>query len=85
LLEELGGGQVALSRVPALAGERLLGLRASQRLALAEQAVWELLHEGRAGLLDDDGSVARERWEAIVLSWERWSADPGSIFLTADQ
>jgi hypothetical protein len=83
LLEELGGGQVALSRVPALAGEGLLGVRASQRLALAEQAVWELLHEGHAGLIDAGGAVARERWEPIVLSWESWAADPGSIFLTA--
>jgi hypothetical protein len=85
LLEELGGGQVALSRVPGLAAERLLGVRASQRLALAEQAVWELLHEGHAGLIDAGGAVTRERWEPIVLSWESWAADPGSIFLAGSK
>jgi hypothetical protein len=84
LLEDLGTGQIALSRIPAIAGDQLLGLRASQRLALAEQAVWELLHEGGARLLDGDGQLGSERWQEVLLAWESWSADRGAIFLAAE-
>ncbi len=46
--------------------------RASERLALAEQAVWELLHQGRLAVSDGDGPVAQERWQAVVISWSTW-------------
>ena len=62
------------AEVVALAGGRG---RASERLALTEQAVWELLHEGRLVLADDAGPVSSDRWESLLLAWETWS-DPGS-------
>ena len=43
-----------------LAGSRRFGARVSERLALAEQAVWELLHAG-AIALDGDGVGAGRR------------------------
>ncbi len=46
--------------------------RASQRLALAEQAVWEMLHHGALTLSGLDGSIERERWPEILLSWSTW-------------
>ncbi len=46
--------------------------RASQRLALAEQAVWEMLHHGALTLSGLDGPIERERWPEILLSWSTW-------------
>jgi hypothetical protein len=47
--------------------------RASQRLALAEQAVWEMLHHGELTLSRLDGPIERERWQPILLSWSTWT------------
>jgi hypothetical protein len=54
--------------------------RASERLALAEAAVWGLLHEAVVGLRQivpqrPDAPVPRADWEAILLDWRTW-ADP---------
>jgi hypothetical protein len=73
IVSELARGHVALRRVPALVSEP--GLRASGRLAAAEQAVWELLHEGRVGLTGPGGNVERGEWEATVLDWSSWAGD----------
>jgi hypothetical protein len=60
-----------------LANAEYGGWRVSDRMALAEQAVWELLHQGRLRMLGADGDtpVDPSQWERIVLSWETW-ADP---------
>jgi hypothetical protein len=63
---------VALSEAVALAGP---GGRPSERLAAAEQAVWELLHEGRVELIRSGAPVAAQEWEGVLLRWETWS-DP---------
>ena len=47
--------------------------RASEQLSLAEQAVWEMLHQGRIEMLVDDDPVEAERWQEVVLSWATWS------------
>ena len=47
--------------------------RASQQLELAEQAVWEMLHQSRLTMSAGGQPVARERWQAIVLSWATWA------------
>jgi hypothetical protein len=67
-----------LPAVVALAGEQWPGRRASERLALAELAVWELLHQHRARMTDDGRPVEPARWEPLVLAWETWSAPEGS-------
>jgi hypothetical protein len=67
-------GPVPLSEVPSLAGP---AGRPSERLAAAEQAVWELLHEGRATLTRAGTRVTSGEWEPILLRWETW-ADPGA-------
>jgi hypothetical protein len=66
-------GRAALADVVALAGETHPQARVSDRLALAERAVWELLHEGRLALVGPEGPVAREQWGPVLLSWEAWS------------
>ena len=66
---------LALSRVVSLAGP---GGRPSERLAIAEQAVWELLHEGRVALLRSGARIPPEEWESVLLRWETWG-DPGAF------
>lgn len=77
LLERLAGrmaaGPAPLPEVVALTDELMPGRLVSERLAVAEQAVWELLHGGRGALSSvDGGEVEPERWrETLVLS-ESW-------------
>jgi hypothetical protein len=48
--------------------------RVSERLALAEQAVWELLHQGRVSMVRAGNAVPKEEWAPVLLSWETWVA-----------
>lgn len=79
LLDAITREPIPLSRIPPLTGAP--GARASERLAIAEEAVWELLHERRARLLEKGSEAGPERWEPIVLGWQSWAADPGDILL----
>ncbi len=47
--------------------------RASEQLGLAEQAVWEMLHQGRLTMLAGTEVVVAERWQGIVLRWVSWT------------
>ncbi len=61
----------------ALASARWPEHLVSQRLALAEQAVWELLYEGRLKLVQQGAttrSVPVEQWRAALLEWRAWSS-----------
>jgi hypothetical protein len=49
--------------------------RASEQLSLAEQAVWEMLHQGRLEMWRDDAAVPREGWQPVVLRWSTWTGD----------
>jgi hypothetical protein len=62
--------------VEVAAGSRL-GARASERLALAEQAVWELLHAGAVQLVSEDGALAPSEWQRMLLDWQTWSGEAG--------
>jgi hypothetical protein len=67
----------------ALAAVRQPLWRASEQLALAEQAVWELLHQGRLQMLDaGDQPLSSDRWQPIVLRWSTWAGD-GPVRLRA--
>ena len=52
--------------------------RPSEQLAMAEQAVWELLHQGRVVLRGPDGPLESERWSEVLLSWATWTGADGS-------
>ena len=64
-----------------LANSRHPGWRVSERLALAERAVWELLHEGRVRMVrrvtGDDGpsdvAAGQDEWGPALLTWASWS------------
>lgn len=71
---------VSLKDVVALDPEP--GRRVSERLGLAEQAVWELLHEQRLRLVQDGDVVPPERWQAVLLSWESWAYE-GDVLVHA--
>jgi hypothetical protein len=66
----------ALSAVMALADVAHPGWRASEKLAVAEQAVWELLHQERVTMRSGDAEIPREHWEATVLRFSTWA--PGA-------
>ena len=79
LLDACRTDRIALHEVVALTAAEHLGARASERLAIAEATVWELLHEGRLALYADgeQAPLARDRWQGVVLSWESWSDGSG--------
>lgn len=72
-------GPLALGRLVALTVERYPQSRASERLALCEQAVWELLHEGSVRLLRAGAPVERAGWQEVLLRWEAWSGDAATL------
>ncbi len=75
--ELLTCARLTLDEVVALVGRTHPGARVSDRLALAERAVWELLHEGRLGLFGAHGAIKREEWADVLLGWESWAG--GSV------
>ncbi len=79
LLDRCAYGPVALARLVELTGERYPQSRASERLALSEQAVWELLHEGAGRLVRAGSPVERTDWQGVLLRWEAWTSDAVSI------
>lgn len=72
-----GDGRLLPGDVVALAAAAHPTWRVSQQLELAEQAVWEMLHQRRLSLTAGDEPVAPEDWQATVLSWPSWTADSG--------
>lgn len=75
----LTAGPQTLSEVVEMSDALLPGARPSQRLNVAELAVWELLHEGTIELI---GAPGPEEWAATLLGWEAWSqATTSSITL----
>ena len=84
ILQRLAARAVALTEVPALAGTLALGGLASEHLALAERAVWELLHQGRVRMLSgpaDRRPIDGTAWRATLLAWETWAS--GGVSLEA--
>ncbi len=77
---------LSIADVRWLADERLPGRRVSERVAVAEQAVWELLHHGRLSMIsagNPDDTLAADLWQPILLSWETWSEAEPSVLLAA--
>jgi hypothetical protein len=73
-LERRASGNVLPVRAAIeLTTERHSDWRPSDRLALAEQAVWELLHLGSVELVSAEGPVPRERWQQVLLAWDTWA------------
>lgn len=73
-VQEVAIRPIGFADVIGLASVGHSGWRASEHLALAEQAVWELLHQGRVTMLAAGEPVAPERWQEVMLSWATWTA-----------
>lgn len=69
----------SLSDLVELAAARHPGSRVSEQLALAERAVWELLHAGRLSLHAARAGepVAPEAWPELLLAWPSWRGESG--------
>ncbi len=88
LLGLCADGWVGLSEAVRLAGAMQPQARASERLALAEQSVWELLHEGRLDLAvsapGQPPQVADPgRWQQLILAWDSWSGQGQRVEIRA--
>ncbi len=76
LAERCAQAPVAMRDVVALAGQARPDGLVSERLALAEQAVWELLHEGHVRLRstgEDREPAGADAWRATLMAWETWA------------
>jgi hypothetical protein len=51
--------------------------RMSDRLALAEQAVWQLLHAGGVTIVRDGVSIGSGQWQPLLMAWSTWSDQGG--------
>jgi hypothetical protein len=93
LRAQCAADRLAIHQVMWLANSRHPDWRVSERLALAERAVWELLHEEHLTMLR---RVAGEggpefqladpsEWEPALLAWATWSepADPRWFVIAA--
>ena len=82
---ERAGEPIDLRGVFGMAGAAHPGWRASEQLSLAEQAVWELLHQERVTMVSVGDEIPRERWQETVLRFSSWApaADSGAISLRA--
>ncbi len=72
---------LTLAEVMELVARQYPAWRVSERLALAEQAVWEMLHQGRLTLSDLDGPIDSERWQPILLRWASWTGSDGELLV----
>ncbi|MFL5829755.1 MAG: hypothetical protein ACJ76X_07565 [Solirubrobacteraceae bacterium] len=76
ILARAANGSFEISECVRLAEAIRLGTRASERLALAEQAVWELLHTGGVELVSEtDAVLDRSAWQEALLDWEAWGGE----------
>jgi hypothetical protein len=73
-IEQAADRPLAFADVVELAVAAHPGWRASEQLALAEQAVWELLHQGRLAMEREGEPVPSEGWQEVVLSFATWAA-----------
>jgi hypothetical protein len=84
LLARCGRAGLGLREVVALAESEERALRASESLALAEQAVWELLLAGQLRLLRDGAPLGNEEWQPALLNWGSWVGEgPAAISVEA--
>jgi hypothetical protein len=78
ILAQCRTGRIGIHQVLWLSNRWYPERRVSERLALAENAVWGLLHEQAVGLRrvepdTEDEPVGRDEWEAILLDWRTWA------------
>jgi hypothetical protein len=77
-----GVGAIAMSGLVELAAEWYPQSRVSERIALCEQVVWELLHSVPVTLSRRGRPVPAYEWQALLLTWATWTDDgPDAVSL----
>lgn len=66
-------GAIPVAGLVELAGEWYPGSRVSERIALCERVLWELLHSVPVTLTRDGEPVPAYEWQALLLAWTTWS------------
>jgi hypothetical protein len=75
-------GALAISGLVELAGEWYPQSRVSERIALCEGVVWELLHSVPVTLSRRAEPVPAYEWQALLLTWPTWTDDgPDAVSL----
>jgi hypothetical protein len=72
-VEEVATGPISFQDVMALAAAAHPTWRVSEQLAVAEQAIWEMLHQRRLEMSDGEVPIGPERWQPVLLSWATWA------------
>jgi hypothetical protein len=78
LAERAADGPVPILEALALAGMAHPGRRVSEQLALAEEAVWELLHQRRVLMVRAEREVPADEWQSVLLAWRTWAGRAAS-------
>jgi hypothetical protein len=81
IVEVCGHVPVRLGQVVELVAAQAPRRRPSELLAIAEQAVWELLHHGRVTMSQGGALVEREQWQPVLLSWRSWTESEPEVTL----
>jgi prepilin-type processing-associated H-X9-DG protein len=88
ILERCATDELVVSELIELLSRRHPDWRVSDRIALAEQSIWQLLHEGRLNISWADGGppLDKDAWGPVLLSWRTWSpeGDPAVSLGLAD-
>jgi len=82
LLGRLAGESVSLPEALSLAGEMGRGRRFSEQAAVAERAVWELLHTQELVLEADGQAMPETEWQWLVMDQRSWVDGAGGVRLT---
>jgi hypothetical protein len=77
ILERCALGELVVSELIELLSRRHPDWRVSNRIALAEQSIWQLLHQGRLTISWADGGppIEKDAWGPVLLAWRTWSPD----------
>jgi hypothetical protein len=82
-VDEVAASPIGIQDVMALAAAAHPTWRPSEQLALAEQTVWEMLHQQRLAMTAAGEPIAREQWQAVLLSWGTWTGAGVAVRLRA--
>jgi hypothetical protein len=77
IVERCALAELVVSELIELLSRRHPDWRVSDRIALAEQSIWQLLHQGRLTISWADGGppIEKDAWGPVLLSWRTWSPD----------
>jgi hypothetical protein len=82
-VDEVAGSPISFQDVMALAAAVRPTWRPSEQLALAEQTVWEMLHQERLAMTAAGEPIGREQWQAVLMSWGTWTESGAPVLLRA--